>query len=222
MVVSLEDFHKRYETDVADMVIRGRRFNFFVPRSIEPFLRDQDLFREFPLWAKIWEASIVLADHLAGLPAEPDRRFLEIGCGLGTVGIVAAAFGHAVTMTEHNPDALNFAKANALANLPPACPDPDIVRLDWNDPTLTGRFDRIVASEVIYRKTDFAPLETLISSYLTHDGEVIFAEGLRKTSVDFFQRVSSRFHLTAQKKVLRSKEKEVRVILCRMRPKGDG
>lgn len=216
---SLEDFHKHYETDVSDMVIRGHRFQFFVPHSLEPFLDEQDELRHFPLWAKVWDASLVLADHLAGLPPEPGQHFLEIGCGLGAVGIVAAAFGHHVTMTEYNSDALNFARANALANLSDPGTSPDVAMLDWKDPKLEGRFDRIVASEVIYRATDFLPIEKLLLTYLAQDGEVILAEGLRKTSVEFFESMSLRFELTAQKKVLRTEGREAKVILCRMKPR---
>jgi SAM-dependent methyltransferase len=218
---SLEDFLRHYETDVSDMAIRGKQFRFYVPRSLDPFLDEQDPFQDFPLWAKIWEASLVLADHLAGLQPEPHRRFLEIGCGLGTVGIVAAAFGHRLTMTEFNPDALQFARANALTNLPQPQPELEIVSLDWHDPELTGKFDRIVASEVIYRGTDFDPIEQLILTHLAPDGEVILAEGLRKTSMEFFESVSPRFQLRAEKKVLRGGDKEVKVILCRMKPRRD-
>ena len=87
------------------------------------------------------EASGVLAGHLAGMPPDPTKTMLEIGCGLGMVGIAAARAGHRITMTEINPDALNFARANALAN---NCPKIAIERLDWNDPQLAGRFDTIV------------------------------------------------------------------------------
>ena len=76
----------------------------------------QDIFQNFPLWIKIWEASLVLAEYLAGMEAEEGKRLLEIGCGIGVVGIVASSFGHHLTMTEYNQDALNFARANALLN----------------------------------------------------------------------------------------------------------
>jgi len=218
---SLESFQRQYDADTSDLVIRNRRFRFFVPKSLDGFLDQEDLFKDFPLWAKIWEASIVLADHLAAMPVDPERRFLEIGCGVGVVGIVAAAFGHRITVTEYNSDALNFARANVHANL---SADPvasiDVARLDWNRPRLEGPFDAIVGSEVIYKETDFHAILKLFETCLRPSGEIILAEGVRKTSLEFFKQVSGRFDITARKRTLRSKGKETRVILTGMRFRG--
>ena len=215
-MVSLESFHKEYETDTADLVVKGRRFTFLVPKSIDRFVDPGDVFHDFPLWSKIWEASIVLSEYLAGISVEPEKRFLEIGCGMGLVGIIASAFGHRVTMTEYNPDALNYARANAVTN-PLADSNLEIIELDWNRPRLEGLFDHIVGSEVIYNERDYEPILKLFRAYLKPGGEIILAEGLRKTSIEFFRQMGQFFDIKAQKKVLRSKKGETRVILCRMK-----
>lgn len=119
---SLESFDRKYETETKDVVIRGRRFSVLVPRTLDRFVDPHDIFNNFALWSKLWEASIVLADYLAGTTTDPQKRFLEIGCGLGLVGVVASSFGHEVTMTEYNPDTLNFARANAQKNAPEGGP----------------------------------------------------------------------------------------------------
>jgi predicted nicotinamide N-methyase len=215
---SLESFHHEYETSTADLVIRERRFRFFVPTSLDRFVDQADVFHDFPLWAKIWEASVVLSDHLAAMPVDPERRFLEIGCGMGVVGIVAAAFGHRITITEYNSDALNFARANVSANLSAdSAADIEVARLDWNQPQLEGRFDAIVGSEVIYKDTDFEPILKLFQTCLNPSGEIILAEGFRKTSLEFFRQVSGRFDISAQKKTLRSQGEAFPVILAKMR-----
>ena len=214
---SIESFHRQYETDTADLLIRDRRFSFLVPKSLDTFVDQGDIFHDFPLWAKIWEASIILSDYLAAMPVDPEKRFLEIGCGMGVVGIVAAAFGHRVTMTEYNPDALNFARANAHTNLSPENGNFEIAELDWSTPRLAGLFDTIVGSEVIYKKTDYQSILDLIKTYLRPSGEIVLAEGVRKTSMEFFRQVSGRFDIAAQKKILRSKGEEIRVILAKMR-----
>ncbi len=215
---SLESFQRRYETDTADLVIRDRRFRFFVPRSLDTFVDQGDIFHEFPLWAKIWEASMVLADHLAAMPLDPERRLLEIGCGVGVVGIVAAAFGNRVTMSEYNSNALDFARANVHANLSANNGTSiEVMRLDWNQPKLVGRFDAIVGSEVIYKETDFQSILKLVETCLNPSGEIILAEGFRKTSMAFFSQVSERFDITAQRKTLRSKGEAFPVILAKMR-----
>ena len=216
---SMEAFRRQYETDTTDLAIRGRRFRFFVPRSLDRFVDPGDVFQDFPLWAKIWEASIVLADHLAAMPVDPQRRLLEIGCGMGVVGVVAAAFGHRITLTEYNEDALHFVRANVHANLVSGEGPGDVRvdRLDWNRPKLAGGFDLIVGSEVIYKESDFGSIVKLFERLLGPSGTIILAEGVRKTSMTFFSQASGRFDITARKKTLRASGKEARVILAEMR-----
>jgi len=52
---------------------------------------------------------------------------------------------------------------------------------------------------------------------LNPSGEIILAEGFRKTSLEFFRQVSGRFDISAQKKTLRSKGEAFPVILAKMR-----
>ncbi len=204
------------ETEEKTVVIRGRSFTLVTPKFIEEFIDPENPVHAFPLWAKAWEASWVLADFLAGMAAEPGKRLIEIGCGLGLVGIVASSFGHEVVMTEHNPDALAFARANAESN---RCADIGIIDLDWNSPAVYGQFDLVVGSEVVYHEKDFEPLKNLFERLMKPEGEVILCEGIRRTSLDFFKEMQSHFVLTAQQKSIRSPEKTVPVILCRMKRK---
>lgn len=204
------------ETEEKTVGIRGRKFTLLAPKFLEEYIDSENPLQDFPLWAKAWEASWVLADFLAGLPANPEKRFLEIGCGLGLVGVVAASFGHKVIMTEHNPDAIGFARANADLN---HCSHMEIVDLDWTSPSLYGRFDYIVGSEVVYHKNDFEPLKNLFERLLKSDGEVVLCEGIRRTSLDFFKEMQNHFDFKAQQKSIRSAEKTVLVILCRMKRK---
>lgn len=145
----LDQFYSDYETEQIPMVVNGKKFSFLIPKTIDRFINKDNLFDEFPLWAKIWEAATVLSAYMADLPVNPAKRFLEIGAGIGVVGIVAASFGHRVLMSEHNPDALKFARANAAIN---NCDNLEIKDLDWNKPVCDGRFDQIIGSEVVYKK----------------------------------------------------------------------
>ena len=213
----LESFHQEYETDTSDLTIKDRHFRFFTPKSLDKFIDPGDIFHDFPLWSKIWEASIILSDYLSGMPVDSEKRFLEIGCGMGVVGVVASRFGHRVTMTEYNPDALSFAKANASANLSAGDAGLEITELDWENPRLEGLFDYIIGSEVIYKEKDYQPILKLFETFLKPSGEIILAEGVRKASMEFFRQMSGLFDITAKKKILRSREEEVRIILARMR-----
>ncbi len=210
---SLEQFHRTYETDIIDVTVNGSPFTLFTPSSIDRFIHADDPLNDFPLWAKLWEASGLLASHLAALVPDPRKRMLEIGSGLGLVGIAAARAGHRVTLTERNPDALNFARANALAN---DLPDLAIEALDWNAPTLEGRFDTIVGSETVYKTEDIDGLEALFARYLNPGGTILLAEGVRRTGVDFWERMRRRYTVQAKRHTLRSDDGEQHLILFRL------
>ena len=210
---SMEAFQKEYETDTVDVAIRNRKFSFLVPKSLDRFIDPENIFNKFPLWAKIWEPCLILADHLASMPVNPEKSFLEIGSGLGLVGIVASLFGHKVTMTEYNHDALNFAKANAQIN---NCSNIGIKELDWNKPELEGTFDRIIGCEVIYKEQSFYPILRLFRTCLKEDGAILLAEKPRRSSIEFFRQMSERFNVRAQKKIIRNGSDEIRVMMCRM------
>ena len=213
---SLEAFQKEYDTSIDELVINGRKFQVMLPVDIIRFINPQDVFHEFPLWAKIWPASWVLAGYLADMPVASTRKILEIGGGIGLVSIVAASFGHRITMTDSNPDALRFARANAIIN---GCPQLPIQALDWNHPRLKETFDCVVASEVTYKKDEIQPLLRLIKSSLQPQGEVILAGEMRRVNKDFYQQMESNFKIRAQKKVLRSDGEEIAIFLIRMIPR---
>ena len=210
---SLESFQKEYETDTVDVIVAGRKYHILLPKNIFDFINPDDALREFPLWAKIWQASWVLSSYLAEMPKVAEKKFLEIGAGLGLVSIVAANCGHRITMTELNPDALQFARANAHLN---GCPDLNIMELDWNRPQLREQFDYIVASEISYREEDLQPLLHLFEDYLKSDGEVILAGEMRRMSRDFYKKLETIFEIMIQKKVLRSDSEESNIFLFRM------
>jgi len=210
---SLESFNKEYETTTNEVVIGGRKFQMLLPKDLTRFINTRDVFHQFPLWAKIWPASWVLADYLARMPAASSKKFLEIGGGTGLVSIVAAACGHNITLTESNPDALQFARANALVN---GCPQLPIRELDWNRPQLEATVDFIVASEVTYKKEDLQPLLSLFEHCLNPDGEVLLAGEMRRVSREFYQKLETGFNVRAQKKVLRASGEEITIFLIRM------
>lgn len=213
---SIDKFYQEYETETADLVINGKKFNILLPKYLYRFINPIDMLHDFPLWAKIWKASWVLSGYLADLQPDVNKRLLEIGGGVGLVSIVATTFGHKITMTEYNADALNFARANACLN---QCPDLPIKKLDWNHPSLRDRFDLIVASEVIYKEADFSPLIQLFKSNLKPGGEIIHASEIRKSGKDLFRLFRSDFDVTVMKKTLRSETDATTVILLKMRKK---
>lgn len=212
---SMDDFYSRYDTEEKELTVAGTEFRLTVPRTIDPFIEGENPAQNFPLWAKIWHASLVLANIVAQMTPEPDARMLEIGSGMGLVGVVAATFGHCVISTEYNADALAFSRANAEIN---QCEHMIVQKLDWNRPTLNGQFDMIIGSEVVYREKDFQPLQRLFENYLKPSGEVILTSGMRQTDMTFFKEMQEVFTVRVQKFGLNSGDEKIPVLLARMKP----
>lgn len=213
---SLQQFHQQHQTETRKSVIGDRTFRFLVPLSLEPFLDPQDLFHQFPLWAKIWEASLLLAHRMAATPPRTRQTWLELGAGLGVVGVVAAAFKHRITITEYDAQALDFIRANLTIN---GC-RPEIARqLDWQDPDLTERFDRIIGSELIYNEQDFPALKGLFQRLLKPAGEILLAGEVRQTNRAFLDMMAPEFQIDIAPNTLRSETDSIRILLMRLRPK---
>ncbi len=213
---SLDIFKSKYDVETHDLMILGRKFYYFLPSSIEPFINITSPMKNFPLWAKVWPSSMVLADFMAAQPVDPKKQIIEIGAGIGIAGIVASAFGHNMTITEYNADAMEFAGANAFIN---GCSGIPIISMNWNEPQLTCRYDKIIGSEVIFREQDFIPIQKLFQSVLKPDGEIILVSEIRKPVLEFYQKMKDLYELKAQQKVLRAENEEIKIIFCCMKPK---
>ena len=209
----VNDFKQQYEADTETIGINGRTFKLFVPRHLEHFIDGDTSVRNFPLWAKIWRASWVLADHLARMPAREDQTLLEIGAGLGLVGIVAAGFGHRDTLTEYNPDALAFARANAALN---RSPEIEVQPLDWHHPAMGRTFDYIVGSEVIYHPEDIVPLRKVFQQCLRSGGCIILAMEFRQTLTAFFDQMADAYKITITRKRLQGDDQAVPVLISQL------
>jgi len=213
---SLDKFRQDYDVQETDYRVEGHTLKFFTPRQIDRFINQDDLFTGFPLWSKIWEATGVLSLHLSTIKPDPDKRWLEIGAGMGIAGLVAAKMGHKMTITEYNKDAINFAKANALLN---NIDNVDIRELDWNQPLIEGKFDYIIGSEVVFKEEDIMGIYLLFQHYLKPFGTIILAEGMRRTTMTFVREMEKHYTLAMKKQAMKSKDREIPVILFKLTPK---
>jgi predicted nicotinamide N-methyase len=215
---SIEKFDREYQSERREVVIDDHPYTFLVPESLDRFIDPENPLNDFPLWAKIWQAGIVLASQLSRMPAEKNKRILEIGSGLGLVGIVAACNGHHVTMTDYNKHALNFIRANAHLN---GCDHVTVEQLDWAQPQLVGVYDTIVGSEIVYKDEDIELLSSLFEKYLKPEGTIILVEEMRRTLTQFFKRLDPRFHISIKKHILNAVDDKSTVLMIRMRPRFD-
>ena len=153
-----------------------------------------------PFWAKLWEASFLLATFLGKQPVNPACHMLEIGSGIGIVGIYAALCGYRITITDINEDALLFARANALLN---GLTDLEVRKLDWSDPGETRQYDVIVGSEVVYDRRSYPLLVDFLRRTLTPNGVIFLAKNADLPAPTFFVELTKHFKFKNTSQTLR-------------------
>ena len=72
---------------------------------------------------------------------------------------------------------------------------------------------------MIFREQDFEPIQKLFQSILKPDGEIILVSEIRKPVLEFYRKMQKHYEVNAQQKILRSENEEIKIILCRMKPK---
>lgn len=114
-------------------------------------------------WAHLWSSSEVLARYVATTQLiGPGVRVLEIGCGLGLAGIVAALRGADVALTDREPDAahaaLRSAQLNGVGHRCVAAP------FDWrHEPDPSWDPAILLAADVLYKLQSAQPVANLIT-----------------------------------------------------------
>lgn len=207
----------KYQLDLDCVKVLGRTFYFLHLADLTPLLTGDVFLKnapEFPFWVKIWEASLVLAEFVAGMPVDRNKRILEVGAGMAVPGMVASAFGHNVTVTDYEDDILDFVRVSAIMN---KCRDLKCEPLDWFEPSDLGKFDIILASEVLFHKRFFQPLLDVLNKYLASGGMIYMShEADRETLQPFFRMCQNSFNIAMQKKHFSRENKELDILLTRM------
>jgi len=143
--------------------------------------------RRLPYWARLWPSSLVLARLVAGelVARVRGRAVVELGCGLGAVGLTAARAGADVTLTDREPEALELAADNARANGLAV----QIVALEWSrvPDALVGRFDVVLGADLAYERDALAPLTGAIHALLVPGGEAWLADPGRLGPTSFVE-----------------------------------
>ncbi len=185
---------RKYRVEEIRREIAGEKFRLFKVENMDDLLDeliaadpDSEEVKDerLPYWAEIWPSAIALADFILRHSLwTADARILEIGCGLGLVGMAAAKKGGDILLTDYQPDALRFTEINWLMNLGVT---PPTALMDWRNPDMDRRFDVILASDVAYEKRFFYPLIDTFRRLLAPDGHLFLSEPNRDIAAEFFR-----------------------------------
>jgi predicted nicotinamide N-methyase len=137
-----------------------------------------------PYWAELWESAIGIAAFLTrvhGGRTNLNPSVLDLGCGMGFSGMVAAAMGANVLLADLEPDALLFARLNTL----PWSQRTRTWRINWETDRLDESFDLILGADVLYDRTQWEFIERFFASHLKQNGHVLLGEPGRQTGDTF-------------------------------------
>jgi EEF1A lysine methyltransferase 3 len=144
------------------------------------------------------------------------QRMLEIGAGMGVVGIYAALCGHNVTLTDNNAAALSFARANVLLN---GCPQVQVRKLDWRQPDLPHQYDVIFGSEVIYDRQSYPALVEFLRKALTPTGVIFLSKNEQLPTPTFFPELTRHFKFKQTTQTLSGGGESLKIELYAIRHK---
>ncbi len=132
-----------------------------------------------PYWAELWDSGGGVAAFLVHrYPVElAGKSVLDLGCGQGLLGCVAAAVGASVVFADLEAPALLFARLNAA----PWAARVRARRTDWQADRLGERFDLIVGADILYDRTQWQHLEPFWRAHLAPGGRVLLGEPGRPT-----------------------------------------
>lgn len=181
--------NRKYRLEQVELPIAGESYRFFkiqnIDEVLELVLKESSRPDEHaPYWAEIWPSALALAQFLRREVDLAGKTVLELGCGLGVVGIVAHRCGAEVLLSDLEDDALRLAELNWILNFGEL---PAITRLDWRNPTLHRQFDALLAADVAYEKRLFWPLLDTFGRLLAPGGEIWLSEPNRPVAGEFFE-----------------------------------
>jgi len=174
-----------------------------------------------PYWADLWASSMGLAEWCLENKMLSGKKVLELGSGLGLAGIAAALVGANVSLTDYEPDALLFARYNAMRNIPP-----DVLagrvrfqQLDWRTPGEVEKVDLVIAADVAYERRNFSPLLSLIGQVLHPGGVAVFADPDRSMGREFLSVARRQYDVTIQTRTATLNGITSTIVLSEIRPK---
>ncbi len=151
-------------------------------------LPDEQL--HLPYWAELWDSSRAVAAFLAGqlksgsyTPPLAGLRVMDLGCGMGLAGAMAARLGANGLFADLETPPLLFARLNSLADGRRV----RLRRLNWQTDFLSRRFDLILGADILYDKSQWPHLERFWLHHLAEGATVLLGEPGRQTGTLFLQ-----------------------------------
>ena len=182
-----------------EWTIEGQTFRLTLPAVPDAFLEDPEVHEAFdrdeymPYWAYLWPAALKMVAAILKSDWPTGAEVLEIGAGIGIVGLAGLARGLKVTISDYEPKAVELALYNARRN---GFLQGSGLVLDWRSPP-ERQYPILWGCELLYEDRHHEPLLELTRRLLTRDGIAWFVDGGRMRAERFCRLVPD-YNLTCR------------------------
>jgi ETFB lysine methyltransferase len=167
----------------------ARNIELLLPADPDAFLEDSDVLNRheeseyMPYWAHLWPVAEQMAAFALKHNWQEKTRTLEIGAGVGLVGLAGLANGLHVTFSDYDQVAIDVVLQTATLN---SLEHADSMWLDWRDiPDHVQPFDIVLGCEVIYEHGNHPLVLDVLDKLLADDGECWIGDPGRQYSPAF-------------------------------------
>ncbi len=191
MATLRRELERRFRTASRTVQVGGRDVTLLSPANADDLISEDDYVMDerLPYWADLWPSAQILAGEVRTMRLA-GSRVLELGCGMGLVAAAAAMAGAEVTATDYYEDALLFARLNVAQA---TGRDIGTRMVDWSRmPEDLGKFDVVLASDVLYEPRYAAMVADAIALSLARGGEAIVADPGRIALPNFREECEAR------------------------------
>ena len=193
-----------YDTHIHTLRFGGRDFRIRALHDLQQYA-DPDHHAQrlgissaqWSLFGHVWPAGRLLAEAMSQYDVA-GKRILELGCGLGLASLVLRQRGADIVASDFHPLAETFLAYNAALNELPAVP---YRTLRWDTPNESlGRFDLIIASDVLYERGHAELLNDLVARHAQPASEVLLTDPGRGNSAAFTRALLAQGYSVAERR----------------------
>jgi predicted nicotinamide N-methyase len=149
----------------------------------------------WPLFGLLWPSGALLAARLGARPVTAGERILEVGCGLALASLVGHRRGADVTASDRHPLTALFlaenVRLNKLAPMKYLHGDWDAAADDAAAMPMSGGFDLIVGSDLLYERDASGALAAFVSRHAKASCEVWIVDPDRSNRPAFNRRMAA-------------------------------
>lgn len=135
-------------------------------------------------WKELWPCARAMATYFGHSVRMRSIDAVEINCGLGTAGLGAAAKGARVVLADANPEALRFARFNALQN---GFTHVRTLEFDWREDRFSDHVGSLIMADVLHSEDHFDHVFRLLRDNLGPGRTAFLAEPGRPIAASFFE-----------------------------------